>query len=115
MSPRAILPLSILLPGMVLSVRAQEPGIYYPAPPASSWRVTAGIRYGTSDSLVMDIYRPAHASQASPVLVFHTIGAQRQNPAYVAWARIAASKGVVGVLADLRPSAIAEDFRGAIT
>ena len=114
MTLRAVIPLGFLLFGMILSAGAQEPGLYYPAPPASSWRVTTGIRYGASDSVLMDVFRPARATSPSPVLLFHTIGTQRQNPTYVAWARIAASKGVVGVIADLRSSAIAEDFRGAV-
>ena len=114
MLPRAVPFFGILLFGTVLPADAQEPGIRYPAPPASSWRVTSGIRYGASDSVQMDVYRPANAPEQSPVLLFHTLGTQRQNAWYVAWARLAASKGVVGVIADLRSTAIAEDFRGAL-
>jgi dienelactone hydrolase len=62
----------------------------------------------------MDVYRPANVTHPVPVLLFHTMGPQRQNPIYVAWARIAASRGVVGVLADLRSSTVADDYRAAV-
>ena len=115
MNPRAILPLVLLfLSGTALSARAQDHGIYYPVPPPSSWRVTSGIRYGGSDSMLMDVYRPANVTYPVPVLLFHTMGAQRQNPIYAAWARIAASRGVVGVLADLGSRTFADDYRAAV-
>ena len=91
-------------------------GIHYPEPSASSYRVMQGIRYAVGDTtpLLMDVYRPAQSGGVSPVLVFHTLGVQRANPGAVAWARIAASKGLVGVIADLRSAALAEDFRSVL-
>ena len=117
MSPNATVVACLLTLGLAQPLAGQHPGVFYPPPPASSYRITSNIRYGVVDttSLFMDVYRPANTGRASPVLVFHTMGTQRQNSQYTAWARIAASKGLVGVIADLRPSKATEDFRAALS
>ena len=109
-------PLIVLAPialALAAPAGAQEDGIFYPAPPASAFTAATDIPYGAADTttLRMDVYRPSGGGAARPALVFHTSGAQRANPGYVAWARIAASKGLVAILADLRPAATAADFR----
>ena len=95
-------------------VGAQNAGFFYPEPPASAFTVARDVRYGVADTstLRMDVYRPATGGGGSrPALVFYTAGAQRANQGYTSWARIAASQGLVAILADLRPTAAAEDFR----
>jgi dienelactone hydrolase len=103
----------MILLGQAPSAWSQAPGVLYPEPPPSSYRALQGVRFAAGDSepLLVDIYRPAEAKRAAPVLVFHTMGTQRANAAYTAWARLVASKGLVGVIADLRPAKAAEDFR----
>jgi hypothetical protein len=98
-------------------VGAQNWGLYYPEPPASAVTVSRDVRYGSADTatLRMDVYRPANADAARPALVFFTAGSWRANPGYVSWARLAASKGLVSVLADLRSPAAANDYRTLLT
>ena len=92
---------------------AQGATFFYPTPPASAFVVSRDVRYGAADTatLRMDVYRPASRGMARPALIFYTSGAQRANEGYTIWARIAASKGLVAILADLRPAAAAQDFR----
>lgn len=62
----------------------------------------------------MDIYKPAMARGAKlPALVFfnRATGADRSGRFYSAWARAAASNGVIGILPDLRDGSEAADFR----
>ena len=94
-------------------VAAQNAGIFYPNPPESALTVSRDIRYAAPDTttLRMDVYRPANAGSSRPALVFYTSGAQRANTGYIGWGRVAASKGLVAIVADLRPHAAAEDFR----
>ncbi len=95
---------------------AAQTGIYYPDPDPASFSVTRNIEHGRVDttSLRMDVYRPARAAAGRPALVFYTSGSVRSNATYTAFARIAASRGVVAILADLRPAAGPSDFRGLI-
>ncbi len=60
----------------------------------------------------MDVYRPANAGVLAPVLiVFNTVsGAERGQPFFKAWAEIAASKGLVAIMPDLRVATLAQDF-----
>ena len=117
MNPRASVPSAcVLLLGTMVPLEAQTPGINYPAPPESSWRVTQNIRFAPGDTtpLLLDVYRPAGATRPTPVVIFHTMGSQRSNAWYVSWAKLVASKGLVGVIADLRPGSPGEDFRSAL-
>ena len=94
------------------SARAQDAGIFYPAPPPSAVTVARNVQYAVADSgaLRMDVYRPnARSVGRNPVLVFFTTGSQRAN--YAGLGRIMASKGIVAVLGDLRSDSLAHDFR----
>lgn len=90
----------------------QMPSFTYPEPAASSYRTLANVSYGSpADPLQMDIYRPASGGRGPTLIFFNQAsGAQRANPFYVAWARIAASKGVTAIVPDLRPATIVQDF-----
>jgi len=62
----------------------------------------------------MDVFRPSSATGTrAPALVFfnRAAGAERSQGFYGAWARAAASKGVIAILPDLRPGSEAADFR----
>lgn len=90
---------------------AQEPRFAF-APPTAGITVTSDVQYGTSSGtrLAMDIYKPASASRG-PALVFfnRALGADRSGPFYAAWARAAASKGIIGILPDIRGGSEAAD------
>ena len=104
--------LIILALAMAPPARAQNAGIFYPAPPASAVAVTRNVQYASADTgaLRMDVYRPTARSAAkSPALVFFTTGSQRAN--YAGLGRIVASKGIVAVLGDLRSDSLPRDFR----
>ena len=62
----------------------------------------------------MDVYKPALAPGVKvPALVFfnRATGADRSQRFYASWARAAASKGLIGILPDLRGGSEAADFR----
>lgn len=62
----------------------------------------------------MDIYKPASTRGTKlPALVFfnRATGADRSGRFYSAWARAAASNGLIGILPDLRDGSEAADFR----
>ena len=103
---------SLVALALATPAAAQEAAFFYPAPAPSSVTVTRNVRFGAADTAIfrMDVYRPARRAPARPALVFYTSGSRRADPGYIAWARIAASKGLVAILADLRPAAAAEDF-----
>ncbi len=88
---------------------AQELRFFYPAPPPASFAVTTDHPYG---DLRMDVYRPAKAETPLPVLIlFNTVsGAERGHPFYKAWAGIAASKGLLAIVPDLRADTLEQDF-----
>ncbi len=106
--PRAIVAVAaVLMSGAVAG--AQERQFHYPAPALSSFTVLRDQTYG---ELKMDVYRPANAADPAPVLIiFNTVsGAERGQPFFKAWAEIAASKGLVAILPDLREATVAQDF-----
>ncbi|MEO7456752.1 MAG: hypothetical protein ABIY52_10855, partial [Gemmatimonadaceae bacterium] len=95
---------------------AQDTRFFYPEPRASAFAVTRNLGYGAADTaLRMDVYRPARTSSEQPTLVFFTLGNQRANPGYTGWARLAASKGLVAILADLRATHGTQDFGTLLT
>jgi hypothetical protein len=103
--------------GLASSASAQQaaPPMAF-APPAAGVTVARDLTYGSSGAtrLAMDLYKPAEAGPGvRPALVFfnRATGADRSGPFYAAWARAAASHGIVGVLPDLRPGSEAADFR----
>jgi hypothetical protein len=64
--------------------------------------------------LAMDVYKPATVpGMKVPALVFfnRATGTERSGRFYSAWARAAASNGVMGILPDLREGNEAADFR----
>ena len=88
----------------------QEIKFFYPAPPAAAVETLKDQPYG---ALQMDVYRPPNAAgQSLPALIFSNLatGAQRSNAFYKAWAEIAASKGLVAILPDLREESFPQDF-----
>ena len=94
---------------------ATPPPLAFP-PPAPDIVVASDVEYGTSGTtrLAMDIYKPATARSAKlPALVFfnRATGVDRSGRFYSAWAKAAASNGVIGILPDLRDGTEAADFR----
>src|SRR5262245_4200529 len=93
---------------------AQEQHLAFP-PPSPGVIVVKDLEYGTSGatSLRMDVYRPPNqAGTRPPVLIFfnRATGADRSGEFYAAWARTAASNGLVAILPDLRDGSEAQDF-----
>jgi dienelactone hydrolase len=101
-----------LRPGYV--GEAQDPHYAF-APPAPGITVASDVEYGKSGEtrLAMDVFKPAGASSGhTPALVFfnRATGAERSQGFYGAWARAAASKGLIAILPDLRSGSEAADF-----
>ena len=96
------------------SAQAQQlPAFKYPEPAAATYRAIIDVQYGTAgaDALKMDVYRPARGGRAPTLILFNQAsGAQRANSFYVAWARIAASKGITAIVPDLRGPTLVQDF-----
>jgi len=91
---------------------AQSP---YAFPPASrDLSLATDVVYGSSGgaTLSMDVYKPS-AGFHGPALIFfnRAIGADRRQAYWDAWARAAASKGLIAILPDLRQGSEAADFR----
>ena len=104
---------------LVSLLLAQESPLAFP-PPAAGITVASDVEYGTSETrrLAMDVYKPAAGGAARvPALVFfnRATGAERSGRFYAGWARAAASKGIVGILPDLRSGSEASDFRILMT
>jgi len=96
------------------AIGAQEPRMAF-APPSGNIAVVSDVEYATSGTtrLAMDLYKPAVAPGVRvPALVFfnRAAGAERSGRFYAAWARAAASQGVIGILPDLRAGSEAADF-----
>jgi dienelactone hydrolase len=114
MTPRAY-----LLAALAAASPATAQDVPLALRPTANVTVTWDVEYGKSDTttLRMDVYRPAGAgSQSLPALVFfnRALGPGRSGPFYSAWARVAASRGVVAVLPDLRSGTEAADFKALI-
>ena len=97
-----------------------QPARYAFPPPAAGITTQLDVQYGTSGTvrLAMDVYKPAGASASArvPALIFfnRAQGEGRSgfmNGFYAQWARAAASKGLIGILPDLRDGSEAADFR----
>jgi dienelactone hydrolase len=95
-------------------VAAQQ--ITFALPPTSTKvTVTKNVVYGRADTttLRMDVYRPeGPVSTRRPTLVFfnRAFGAERSGEFYSAWARAAASRGLVAILPDIRGGTEGADF-----
>ncbi|MFN8579502.1 MAG: hypothetical protein U0163_00790 [Gemmatimonadaceae bacterium] len=97
------------------AVLAQEPAMAFP-PPSPGIRVTTDVPYGTSGgvALKMDIFHPPGTTRRTlPALVFfnRATEADRSKGFWGAWARMAASRGLVAVIPDLRDGSEADDAR----
>jgi len=103
--------------GVAPSLHAQQ--ARFALAPASEVSVTKDVQYGRADTLVlrMDVYRPAGAASTLPTLIFfnRALGPSRSGEFYSAWARAAASRGLVAILPDLRGGNEAADFQQLIT
>ena len=99
-----------------LDGQSPAPPHYAFPPPSPAVTVASDVEYGMSDStrLAMDVFKPSGASATrAPALVFfnRAVGAERSQGFYGAWARAAASKGLIAVLPDIRAGSEAADFR----
>ena len=84
-------------------------------PTSTKVTVTKDVVYGRADTttLRMDVYRPeGSAPTVRPTLVFfnRAFGPDRSGEFYAAWARAAASRGVVAILPDIRGGTEGADF-----
>ncbi len=107
--------LSVYLVTCVAQAAPIQPRMAFGAP-AVEISVQSDVAYGTSGTtrLAMDVYKPAaSAGSRFPALVFfnRATGADRSGRFYAAWARAAASKGIIGILPDIRSGSEVADFR----
>jgi dienelactone hydrolase len=111
--------LTLLVAGAALAApftSAHPQGQKFALQPASpNVTITKDVEYGRSDTVAlrMDVYRSAGSSGTGPTLIFfnHATGADRRWFFYDAWARAAASRGLVAVVFDLRFGSEASDFQ----
>ena len=109
--------LTIAVAAVLLQARAfaQAPAFHYPRPDPGTMVVSRDVQYAAADavSLRMDVYRPAHAAAPSPALIiFHlAVGDARRNALSESWAQIAAARGIVAIVPDLRSAAARDDFQ----
>jgi dienelactone hydrolase len=102
---------------VVLHARAlaQESPFNYLRPDPGTIVVSRDVPYAAVDtvSLQMDVYRPAHADAPAPALIiFHVaVGDARRNAFSASWAQIAAARGLVAIVPDLRSDAARDDFQ----
>ncbi|HKN66643.1 MAG TPA: tetratricopeptide repeat protein, partial [Gemmatimonadaceae bacterium] len=110
---------ALLAAGVSSGAMAQSPRLAF-AQPSPGVRVTADVPFDTADgaTLAMDLYQLPRARGARPrvALIFfnQAMGADRRGPLYTAWARAAASQGLVGILPDLRQGRQARDFEAVL-
>jgi dienelactone hydrolase len=102
------------------SAQNPEPLPFALKPARAPVAVTKNVTYGQSGTVTlrMDVYRPSGAgTRVGPALIFfnRATGADRSQAFYEAWARAAASRGVVAVLPDLRDGTQAADFQALMT
>jgi dienelactone hydrolase len=100
---------------MLGGVAAAQSALAFP-PPAPGITVTMDVEYGMAGTtrLAMDVYKPAQGrGTEAPAVVFfnRATGAERSGRFYSGWARTAASKGLIGILPDLRDGNEAADFK----
>ena len=94
---------------------AQQAPYAFP-PPAPGVTVTSDVEYARSEAttLAMDVYKPPfNGAQGRPALIFFNRATRqdRKWDFYAAWARTAASKGIVGIVPDIRGGSEAADFK----
>ena len=111
--------LTLLVAGAALAApfaSAHPQGQKFALQPASpNVTITKDVEYGRSDTVAlrMDVYRSAGSSGTGPTLILfnHATGTDRRRFFYDAWARAAASRGLVAVVFDLRFGSEASDFQ----
>ena len=108
----AVLAILVCAPAVAL---AQAPTYAFP-PTAPGVTVSPDVEYATSEStpLAMDVYKPAPGSSTRrPALIFfnRAFGPDRKWDFYASRARTAASKGVVGIVPDIRAGSEVADFK----
>jgi hypothetical protein len=98
--------------GAVEAVSAQDAHFFYPPPTPGNMTITKDIAFASGDTgkLRMDVYRPA--GEALPALIFFNgTGLPRSAEVYAGWGRIAAYRGLVAIIPDLRPDSAVQDFQ----
>jgi Tetratricopeptide repeat len=111
--------LSAAIAAGAIGTAAQDLRFRYPDPPAGAVTVQKDVPYGAADGtrLLMDVYRPnASGGPRFPVLIFFNaaVGPQKTTAFggfYGSWAQTAASKGIVGIVPDLRQGHQVQDFQ----
>ena len=108
----AVLGLLLCAPAVALA----QPAPYAFPPVAPGVTVSSDVEYAKSEStpLAMDVYKPAPGSSTRrPALIFfnRAFGQERKWDFYVSWARTAASKGLVGIVPDIRGGSEVSDFK----
>lgn len=98
-----------------LDAAAQDLRFHYPVP-SGAVTISRDVRYGASGEtpLTMDVYRAAGAADSRrPALVFFNTasGPQRNNAFYAGWAQVAAWKGLVAIVPDLRSGTQTQDYQ----
>ena len=101
-----------------------QPRTYAFPPPVQGVTVSSDVEYGKSGTttLAMDVFKPpfdaaqgraAGSSTRRPALIFfnRAVGEDRKWDFYAAWARTAASSGIVGIVPDIRSGSEAADFK----
>ena len=94
------------------SLDAQELRFLYPAPSPGTVIVARDVHYGTAGEtkLMMDVHKPSNpGTPRVPAIIFfnRASGPQRSNAFYNGWAQTVASKGIVGIVPDLRDGSAA--------
>jgi dienelactone hydrolase len=115
--PRRLFPAIALAALVSTPADAQEMRFFYPAPSATAVSASKDVTYRDgSTPLQMDVYRPAAGAGAHPAIIFFNVatGAQRGNVFYRSWAEIAASKGIVAIVPDLRRDSLSRDFESLL-
>src|SRR5262245_7932336 len=117
--PRHLIPFAVATIAALPAFAGAQPAKYAfpPADPAVTTRLD--VQYGSAGTtrLAMDVYAPAGSSSSRlPALIFfnRASGKDRSegmNGFYAQWAKTAASRGLVGILPDLRDGSEAADFR----
>ena len=122
MTPTTRFATATVLATASLSVaQAQTPELSFALQPTSTHvSVTKDVQFGRADTVTlrMDVYRPADTrGRGLPTLVFfnRAFGADRSQPFYAAWARAAASRGIVAILPDVRGGTEAADVQALLT
>jgi hypothetical protein len=98
--------------GAARAASAQDAHFVYPPPTPGNMTITKDVAFAPGDTgkLRMDVYRPA--GEALPVLIFFNgVGLPRSAEMYTGWGRLAAYKGLVAIVPDLRPDSAAQDFQ----